>query len=340
MKRGFKTKKEAELFLASVEVSKARGEFIDVASGKVTVADLGELWMRNQTHLKPSTRRPVESAWRVHVLPHWGKYPVADIRHSEVQTWVSKLSAGKSATLVIRAYGVLAKILDIAVKDRRIASNPARGVNLPRKGKKEHVYLTHEQVHALAAESKHKTLVLVLAYTGLRWGEVTGLRVKDVNPLRRRLNVVQNAVEVGGRIEVGTPKTHKKRTVPFPAFLAEDIGKQMAGKSPDDLLFPGADGGYLRRTGTSQARRSWFAGALLRSGLPAMTIHDLRHTAASLAISAGANVKSVQAMLGHASATMTLDTYAELFPDDLDAVAVALDHAASRTLALKLRSQS
>ncbi|WP_263407433.1 tyrosine-type recombinase/integrase [Arthrobacter sp. NicSoilC12] len=70
-----------------------------------------------------------------------------------------------------------------------------------------------------------------------------------------------------------------------------------------------------------------------------MTVHDLRHTAASLAISAGANVKSVQAMLGHASATMTLDTYADLFPDDLDAVAVALDAAASQQVALKARSR-
>lgn len=101
------------------------------------------------------------------------------------------------------------------------------------------MYLTHEQVHALAKESKYPTLVLTLAYTGLRWGEVTGLRVKDVNPLRRRLNVVQNAVAVGNKIEVGTPKTHKKRSVPFPAFLADSLTDQMAGKKPSDLLFPG-----------------------------------------------------------------------------------------------------
>nr|BFE42902.1 hypothetical protein GCM10017547_07950 [Pseudarthrobacter oxydans] len=239
----------------------------------------------------------------------------------------------------IRCYGILAKTLDIAVKDRRLSSNVARGVKMPRKVKKEHVYLTHQQVHDLAAEAKHGTLVLVLAYTGLRWGEVTALRVKDVNPMRRRLNVVLNAVEVGSKIEVGTPKTHKKRTVPFPAFLADALAVQMAGKHPDDLLFPGDDGKYMKRGGTSQTSRGWFVGALGRAGLERMTVHDLRHTAASLAISAGANVKSVQAMLGHASATMTLDTYADLFPDDLDAVAVALDAAASQQVALKVRSR-
>ncbi|GIU55651.1 hypothetical protein NicSoilC12_14000 [Arthrobacter sp. NicSoilC12] len=95
----------------------------------------------------------------------------------------------------------------------------------------------------------------------------------------------------------------------------------------------------MKRGGTSQTSRGWFVYALRRAGLARMTVHDLRHTAASLAISAGANVKSVQAMLGHASATMTLDTYADLFPDDLDAVAVALDAAASQQVALKARSR-
>lgn len=339
MKRGFKTKRDAELWLADNTVKQARGEFIDVSAGKVTVSQLGEEWLRNLTHIKPSTLRPTESAWRVHVEPIWGKTRIADIRHSDVQAWVAKLSAEKSATLVIRCYGILAKILDIAVKDRRLSSNVVRGVKLPRKVKKEHVYLTHQQVHDLAAEAKHGTLVLVLAYTGLRWGEVTALRVKDVNPMRRRLNVVLNAVEVGSKIEVGTPKTHKKRTVPFPAFLADALAEQMAGKHPDDLLFPGNDGNYMKRGGTSQTSNGWFVNALRRAGLVRMTVHDLRHTAASLAISAGANVKSVQAMLGHASATMTLDTYADLFPDDLDAVAVALDHAASQQVALIVRSR-
>lgn len=339
MKRGFKTKRDAELWKSQNVVEQARGEFINVSAGKATVSILGKEWLQNLTHIKPSTLRPTESAWRVHVEPRWGKTPIADIRHSDVQAWVAKLSAEKSATLVIRCYGIVAKILDIAVKDRRLSSNVARGVKMPRKVKKEHIYLTHQQVHDLAAEAKHGTLVLVLAYTGLRWGEVTALRVKDVNPMRRRLNVVLNAVEVGSKIEVGTPKTHKKRTVPFPAFLADALAVQMAGKHPDDLLFPGDDGKYMKRGGTSQTSRGWFVGALGRAGLERMTVHDLRHTAASLAISAGANVKSVQAMLGHASATMTLDTYADLFPDDLDAVAVALDAAASQQVALKVRSR-
>ena len=112
---------------------------------------------------------------------------------------------------MLRIYGVLAGILDVAVKDRRILSNPARDMNLPRKKRKKHVYLSHDQVSALAvASGDYAPLVLVLAYTGLRWGEAVGLRVKDLDMLRRRINVTVNAVEVGSSIEVGTPKTHKK----------------------------------------------------------------------------------------------------------------------------------
>lgn len=85
-----------------------------------------------------------------------------------------------------------------------------------------------------------------------------------------------------------------------------------------------------RRPNTSQNQTSWFIRALAEVGLEPMTIHDLRHTAASLAVSAGANVKAVQRMLGHASAAMTLDTCADLFDDDLDAVSDALDAAAER----------
>lgn len=75
---------------------------------------------------------------------------------------------------------------------------------------------------------------------------------------------------------------------------------------------------------------SWFAGAVKRSGVPRITPHDLRHSAASFAVSAGANVKAVQKMLGHSSAAMTLDVYADLFDGDLDAVSDALDQAVSR----------
>jgi integrase len=297
---------------------------------------MGVVWLASQTHLKPSSFRPLEIAWRIYVEPRWGNIPVGRVQHSEVQTWVS--SIGKSATTALRAYGVLAAILDVAVRDRRIASNPARGVSLPRKGKKARAYLSHEQVELLARESKRMApLVYTLAYCGLRWGEATALRVKSVDRVRRRLTVTENAVMVGGTLHVGTPKTHESRSVPYPAFL--DALLPIEGKSREQLVF-GAGDSHLR---SPDGRRGWFVGAVARCReidpeFPVITIHDLRHTAASLGVSAGANVKAVQRMLGHASAAMTLDTYADLFDDDLDAVAVALDQAKRSANVVKMWS--
>ncbi len=134
-------------------------------------------------------------------------------------------------------------------------------------------------------------------------------------------------MEVGGVIHVGSPKTYKNRKVPLPGFLQPHLRGQVGDRSPEELLFPGPSGDYMRRMRTSIGSKSWFKTALRDAGLEPMTIHDLRHTAASLAISAGANVKAVQRMLGHASAAMTLDVYSDLFDEDLDAVSDRLDHA-------------
>jgi integrase len=113
-----------------------------------------------------------------------------------------------------------------------------------------------------------------------------------------------------------------------PQFLLGDLAEHVAGKAPDDLVFTSPKGAVLRVRG---ARRSWFDRAVETSGVPeGLHPHELRHTAASLAVSAGANVKAVSRMLGHAKASMTLDVYADLFDDDLEAVADRLDEIHAR----------
>jgi integrase len=337
-KGGFTRKKDAEDYLANITVSALRGEYVDPKTAKSTVGELGTEWITNQSHLKPSSFRVVESAWRFHVEPVWGARRLGEIRHSEVQTWVTKFSAGtdkpRSATVVIRAYGVLAAILDIAVLDRRISSNPARGVKLPRKGRKTRAYLSPAQVELLAQNSgENATLVNTLAYTGIRWGEAIGLRLSSLDMLRRRMLIQENAVLVGNRVVVGTPKTHERRSVPFPMFLSEPLARECEGKARSSLVF-GNGLAHLPRTSSTSG---WFIRAVRKAqeidpDFPDITPHDLRHTAASMAISAGANPKAVQRMLGHASAAMTLDTYADLFEDDLDAVSERLDAVRTETV--------
>lgn len=282
---------------------------------------------------EPSTLHSDESALRIHVRPQWGARTVGSIRHSKVREWIASLASTKSPTTVRRAHGVLAAILDTAVRDRRIPSNPARDIKLPRRTQASRGYLSHRQVEALATSSKHPNFVRFLALTGLRWGEATGLRVKHLDVARRRANIEENAVWVNGTVRVGTPKTHERRTIVWPAVLDDAVKAAIAGRKKDALIW--SDDGFQYRS-PSNSQHGWFANAVQRcqerdDEFPRVTPHDLRHTAASLAISAGANVKAVQRMLGHRSAAMTLDRYAELFEDDLDAVAEAVSAAHARS---------
>jgi integrase len=126
-----------------------------------------------------------------------------------VQAWVTEIGAERGPVIVHTAYSVLARILDDAVRDR-LVSNPARGVKLPRRARRQNVYLTPVQLHALADESgRYRSLVLLLGVGGLRWGEAAALRVSDIDFLRRRIELHRNAVTVGRQTFVGTLKSGK-----------------------------------------------------------------------------------------------------------------------------------
>ncbi|WP_344790224.1 tyrosine-type recombinase/integrase [Gryllotalpicola daejeonensis] len=341
-KGGFKTKRDAERWLHENEAARHRGEMLDPIAGKATVGALGAEWLASRAHLKPSSNSAYESAWRIHVEPKWGNRQVAGIRPSEVQAWIAELGApsavpekrgpgrprsskGLSPTMVRRCHDIIAGVLDAAVSDGRISRNPARGAKLPRKTKRRHNYLTRAEVEALAdAAGERGLIVRTLALTGIRWGELAGLNVGDVDLERRRLHIERTASRVDGYVQIGTPKDHEQRVVAFPASLADALREQVGDRSPDAILFPYSHGGHMVTPTVSEG--SWYDRALAGAGLPPdVTIHDLRHTYASLAIRSGANPKVVQRQLGHASISQTMDTYADLWPDDLNAAADALD---------------
>jgi len=324
-KRGFRTKREAEQFAATIEVAKMRGEYVSPSLGCITVGELGPGWLERQSgHMKPSGFRCYESAWRIHVAPRWGQTRIADIRFTAVQGWISQLAAERGPVVVQTAYSILKRILDDAVEDRRLSSNPACGVKLPKRPPRRNIYLTAAQLGRLADESgRYRSLVLLLGIGGLRWGEAAALRVSDIDFLRRQIHLHTNAVTVGSRTHLGTLKSNKNRTVALPQFVIDAIAQTVEGMGRDDLLWPSKTGGYLS---PPSSHDSWLSGAVARcqkadETFPRITAHTLRHTAVSLAISAGANPKVVQRMLGHASAAMTLDVYADLFESDLTSVA-------------------
>ena len=331
-KRGFATKKAARAYQSANEVAVENGTYVDPRAGLVSVSVAGNQWIDAHASIwKPSYRRSIETAWRTHVKPQWGERSLNSIRHSEVQGWVAKLSEDRSPSVVLRAFGIMKGVYEMALEDGLVARAPTERIKLPKKKVQRHVFLTPQQVLDLAdASGRYRALILVLGFCGLRWGEATGLLVGDVDFARNRIIVSKSATKVGSRIEVGSTKTDNTREVSMPVIVAEALRGQVAGKPTDALLFTDEQGGYLRQQSAAEGNRGWYATAVKRAGIPRLRIHDLRHTAASIAISAGANPKYVQRMLGHKSAKMTLDTYSDLFDGDIDRVSDSIDRLVAR----------
>ena len=338
-KRGFVRKKDAEQWMAShVTTAKAEDSFVSHAAGMVTVGQLYEQYVSERKPLwKASQAQTVDSRWRTHIMPVFGDIPVNKITRAMLQDWVSGLAERRSASLTCTTANILSGVLDLAVHDRRITRNPMDGVTLPRRPRRKltRTYLTVAQLMRLADEClrgrrlgvQRRALVLLLGFCGLRWGEMCALRVGDVDYGRGRVEVRSNLVRVGiGWVE-GSPKNGEVRSVPMPQVVAEAMRVVTEGRDTEERVFAGPDGKPPRPQSVTGARsnRTWYASALRRAGVPMVSPHELRHTAASIAVHAGANVKALQRMLGHASASMTLDVYADLFDSDLDDVARLVD---------------
>ncbi|HVV09239.1 site-specific integrase [Amycolatopsis sp.] len=328
-----------------LESSLTAGTYVDPAAAKVTVGAMADKWLDARHDLKPSTWWKYRGLLDNHVLPRWGTSPLSALEREDIATWVTDLlkpkaeeGSGLGASQTRHAYRVLAMVLDWCVP-RRIPSNPARGVKLPIPSEAEHVYLTYDEIEALAdaagslktkydvptaSAAVNRAMILLLSYTGLRWGEAAALRIGRVDLIKRRLRVLTTFYEVNGVQSEGLPKTGKHRTVPIPASLVPELKRVINGRTDNELVFRTARGHSLR---ANNWRVREFNAAVKVAKLTdkGLTPHKLRHTAASLSIAAGADVKVIQHMLGHKDAAMTLNIYGHLFPDRLDEVADVLD---------------
>jgi integrase len=271
-----------------------------------------------------TTATNTESLLRARVLPKFSAKQLKQISLADVRKWLASMTEeGLSASTVFSYRRILAQILEQAVDDGLIVSNPAKKAKGPSVRSRRQLFLTAEELRKLADEChEYAPLVWFLGWSGLRFGEATALRVGRVDPSRRRVRVEEAATEVGGRLIFGLPKTHEARTVIVPGFAIDAIRPLLTDKGADDLVFTASKGGPV---GLNNFRRRVFAPAAHRIGKAGLVPHDLRDTAASLAISSGASIKAVQRMLGHASAGMTLDVYGSLFEEDLEALADRLE---------------
>ncbi len=337
-RRGFRTKREAQAWADQLEVDKRKGVYVAPAAGRVKLGEYAQEWLDSKHKLKPSTRARYQVVLDTALAKH-ADTALGDISRQFVREWVADLSHDLSPASVHKTVGVLRQVLAMAVADNRLATNPVDGVELPRVSVVEQRFITLEQLHALAdAAGSHRPLVYVLGTCGLRFGEVAELRWRDVDLENLQLRISRSVTLVNGSFVVGSPKNGKARSASLPAFIAD----LLSPGNPDALVFPASTGGYMRG---SNVRRRWWSRAVAAAYLfPRIVtdaagkqtvvydfkLHELRHTAASLAIQAGANIKALQNMLGHESAGLTLDRYGHLYGSDVEAVGVAINDLLTR----------
>lgn len=339
----FKKKSDAQRWLTEQMASAHRGDHHDPRRSARPFKDVVAAWRETWPgRIEPRTVTSYESTLRTYLLPEFGERPVGSITHEVVQRWINRLNDGQRSPATIRGvYAVLRTAMGYGVRMGIVRNNPCTHVDLPRAQRQEMLFLTGEQVATLAhhIDPRYRTLVYVAAYTGLRAGELGGLRRRDVDLLRNVLHVRQALKDINGRLEFGPTKTHAQRTVSLPGFLREMLALHLTPApggtaSPDDLVFAGKDGRPIRH-GLVYNRhfKPAVAKAIKAEKLPkeleGLRFHDLRHTCAALSIAAGAHPKLISARLGHSSITITLDRYGHLFPSMEETLGEALDAAFS-----------
>ncbi|MCU1450864.1 MAG: xerD [Acidimicrobiales bacterium] len=336
----FGTKADANLWLSTVQTDQTRGDFLDPNLTHRPFWEWADEWLTG-LHVKPNTRVAYEASLRNHVLPTFEHRPIGSITYRDCKQFVDdRAAAGLAAGTVGEARKVLRLVLREALRADAIRRNPADGLRVPRGPRQEMVFLTPDQVFALAAavaspprpkrhpvktHPSYGLLVRFAAFTGLRAGEIAALRVGSVNLLHRWAEVAESASEVHGALVYGPPKTYARRRVELPASLCAELEGHLSTRpgDPHALVFTAPDGGPLRYM-------NWYSRfykpAVTRAGLdPRTRFHDLRHTAAAMMIAEGAHLLVVKERLGHSSISVTADRYGHLYPSLEAALTVRLD---------------
>jgi integrase len=329
--KAFRTRIEAERFTAGSEISKARGEWVDPALGRVLLSDWASAWLHAvEPALKPKTVSSYDSLINSRIAPAIGSYAIGDLAPMDVQRWVNALRADElSASRIRQAHVVLSQVLSSAVREGRIGRNVSLGIKLPPIPRTEAEYFEPDVVERIASPvgEPNDLLVRLLGRLGPRFGEAAAIRRRSVNLLTKRLTIDESIAEVSGRLVFGGTKTHAMRKLPLPPSVVADFKRHLengVGLDPDALVFTSPTGTPLRYR--NFMRRVWKP-TLLELGLPDVGVHILRHSAAAALIQSGASATAVQKILGHRSAAFTLTVYGHIFDADLDLVAENLDQA-------------
>jgi integrase len=321
----FDTKGAADDWHKKQKLALVLGEYVDPRAGKESLGSAMERWMLSREFTVASSTFRADTNRLRYIPASLQKRPMSAVRSAEIQTLLDELvKSGLSPQTVARVRSLLGAFLGWARRESIISGDPLRGTTVPKglaQGEHDEVFpFTLTELREVATEAMERSqrqgeLALVLGLTGVRWGELAALRVRDVVsvpfPALRVTRSAPDGHEIRNRTKGG-----RARTVPLTAELVPVVADWASGKAPDDLLFTTDEG---HRLNNSNWRRITGWATICRG----RRIHDLRHTAATLWLSNGVDVKTCQQWLGHASAQLTLGLYGHWMGTDADAAAIA-----------------
>jgi len=343
----FGTKREAEVWLALKEGEIRRGDWLDPSAGAVPFAKYAADWI-GQGHFSPKTTQLYELLLRRHLLPTFGGLNIADIRQEDVRAWrAQRLRAGPEQerpfgpVTVAKAYRLLRAILNTPVRDRRIRENPCQIRGADRESSPERPVLSVAEVYRLAdaIEPRYRALILLATFGNLRWGELAGLRRRNLDLNNRIVRVVETVYELD-RLVKGMPKSEAStRKITLPELIMPELRRHLetfTPPGPDAFVFVHAKGGQLRRSNFS---KPW-ARALGKASLPSgVHVHDLRHTGNTLTAEAGASLAELMSRMGHSS-TRAASVYLHAREDRDQQLAATLHKMVRRELKRSARARN
>jgi integrase len=307
--QAFGKKSDAERYASMMETEIAHGAYIDPKKARITVAEWCSTWLEGYAAHRPSTVRQANVHIR-RIVAEFGPYQLGSLRPSQIRSWVAGLrEEGLEASYIYALHSRLAQILSDAVHDGLLVKSPCSRRTSPHLAEQRIYVATTGQVWELydLFPARTRLSIQLGAFVGLRLGETCGLRPEDIDFMR---GIVHPKVQYPAQ----PLKTKISQTpVPIPASLTAELSAQIAAYGRHATLLTADNGRQLSPWAIERAMRT---ARQKVEGLPAgFRYHDLRHYFASLLIASGADVKTVQARLRHASAKTTLDTYGHIWPD-------------------------
>jgi len=310
----FERKADAARWLSTIEADLARGVWLDPRPAHgMTVAAWAERWLKSNPDKRPSTVARDRQALDQFLLS-FGAKPLAAVTPTDARAVIDDLVARQAPATVRRNVASLKAMFNAAVADDLIPRTPIRSLRLPRIEPKAHPELTATDLLRLvdAVPARYRAVVLLAGVLGLRWGEIAGLQLEDVDLLRRQVHVRRQLAELAGTLSVQETKSDRSnRSLAAPTFVIDALGAHIqrfrTGAGCDEPLFTGSRGGLLRRNFLARVLRP----AAVEVGLPgAVTTHGLRHVATTLMVEVGEHPRVMQRRLGHADPRLTLGLYA------------------------------